>query len=67
MNEINTVIDIIGNLGVSVGMLAYFIYNNLVTMKTMDKTINDNTLVLTRLLERMDEGNLLDREGAARE
>lgn len=67
MNEINTVIDIIGNLGVSVGMLAYFIYNNLVTMKTMDKTINDNTLVLTRLLERMDEGDLLDREGAARE
>lgn len=58
--DINSMTDILSNFGVSVMMLSYFIYNSQTTMKEFSKTINGNTLVLTRLLERMDKGDLLE-------
>lgn len=48
------IVDLISNLGFPIAMVAYFIYDKKTTMESVVSAINNNNLILTRLLEKLD-------------
>ena len=67
--DTNIAIDIINNLGFPIAMVAYLIWdkykttNSLIsTIQSLQETIGNNTLVLNKLLVKMDKEDLLENE-----
>lgn len=54
-------IELFNDMGVPVAMLIYFIYDKLTTTKNMTQAIENNTIILTRLLERFSSSDLADK------
>lgn len=60
--DVTTVIDLIMNNGVSIAMIAYFIYDKNKTTQPLVDAINNNTHILTRLLDSMHKTDLMEGE-----
>lgn len=62
------IIDVISNLGFPIAMVVYFIWDKKTSMDTVITAINNNTVILNRLLEKLDsigvtvEGGMKDGE-----
>lgn len=61
MINFNDVMTIINSVGFPVAMVLYFIWDKTKITSGMTEAINNNTTILTRLLERMDKPDLLDK------
>lgn len=48
------IVDLISNLGFPIAMVCYFIYDKTTTLNKVTLAIDNNTQVLSRLLERFD-------------
>ena len=57
--EISLLQELVGSLGFPIAMVVYFIWDKYKTMQPMIEAIKNNTLVLNRLLMKMDQGELL--------
>lgn len=57
--DVNMVTEMINNLGFPIVMVAYFIWDKNKCMSQMCKAIENNTLVLERIMGKFD----LDEEG----
>lgn len=57
------IIDIISNLGFPIAMVVYFIYDKKQTMDNVITAINNNSIILNRLLEKLDHIGLPIEEG----
>ena len=51
--------ETIGSLGFPIAMVCYFIWDKYKTMQPMIEAIKNNTLVLNRLLTKIDKEELL--------
>lgn len=68
--DVGTITTIINNLGFPIAMVGYFIWDKykstagmVETIKALQETVNNNTLVLSKLLVKMDNEELLEKEG----
>lgn len=57
--DINTIQQMISSLGFPVCMVVYFIWDKYKTMQPMIDAVQNNTLVLNRLLTKIDHEELL--------
>ena len=57
--EISLLQELVGSLGFPIAMVVYFIWDKNKTMLPMIEAIRNNTLVLNRLLMKMDQEELL--------
>ena len=68
--DLTTATGLINNLGFPIAMVFYFIWDKcksttgmVKTIQALQETINNNTLVLNKLLVKMDKEELLEKEG----
>lgn len=66
LHDTSVIMDIISNLGFPIAMVGYFIWDKykttagmIETIKALNETISNNTLVLNKLLVKMDKEELL--------
>ena len=60
LQEINLLQDIVSNLGFPIVMVGYFIWDKTKVTNTLVKAIQDNTIVMNRLLSKLDSDELAD-------
>lgn len=60
MNDVSLLQELVGSLGFPIAMVFYFIYDKYKTMQPMIDAVNNNTLILNRLLTKLDKEELLD-------
>lgn len=57
--EVSLLQELVGSLGFPIAMVCYFIWDKYKTMQPMIEAIKNNTLILNRLLVKIDEEGLL--------
>lgn len=62
MEVFDLIKEMINSLGFPIAMVAYFIYDKSKVTNKLVEMVNNNTLVLTRLLEKLDSGDLFENE-----
>ena len=58
--DISMLNDLVSNLGFPIVMVAYFIWDKTKTTNNLVEAINNNNVILSRLLEKLDSVELLD-------
>lgn len=58
--ETNTIMELFNNVGVATAMLVYFIYDKVKVTAKMTEAINNNNLILNKLLIKLDADELAD-------
>lgn len=53
--------DLISNLGFPIVMVGYFIWDKTKTTNSLVSAINNNNIILSRLLEKLDSSELLQK------
>ena len=53
--------DLISNLGFPIVMVGYFIWDKTKTTNSLVSAINNNNIILSRLLEKLDSSELLKK------
>lgn len=58
--DIATIQQLISNLGFPIVMVGYFIWDKTKTTNKLVEAINNNNLILTRLLEKLDASEIAE-------
>ena len=59
--DVNLVMDLVSNVAFPIAAFVMMYYSNTKTIEELRKTIEENTLIMTKLSERLD--NLNEKEG----
>ena len=51
------IIEIVTNVGFPIAVSIYLLYRDSTTIKALSESINNNTLALTKLIDRLDSEN----------
>lgn len=51
------IVEIITNVGFPIAVSIYLLYRDSTTIKALSESINNNTLALTKLIDRLDNEN----------
>lgn len=62
MENVTFIQDLISTMGFPIVMVGYFIWDKYKTMQPIIDAVNNNTKILSRLLTKMDEEDLLENE-----
>lgn len=51
------IVEIVTNVGFPIAVSIYLLYRDSTTIKSLSESINNNTLALTKLIDRLDRDN----------
>ena len=51
------IVEIVTNVGFPIAISIYLLYRDSTTIKALSESINNNTLALTKLIDRLDNEN----------
>lgn len=51
------IVEIVTNVGFPIAVSIYLLYRDSTTIKALSESINNNTLALTKLIDRLDNEN----------
>lgn len=51
------IVEIVTNVGFPIAVSIYLLYRDSTTIKALSESINNNTLALTKLIDRLDSDN----------
>lgn len=51
------IVEIVTNVGFPIAVSIYLLYRDSTTIKALSESINNNTLALTKLIDRLDSNN----------
>lgn len=62
--DINVIQELINTMGFPIVMVGYFIWDKTKITNSLVKAMQDNTLVMNKLLTKLDAEELAEKEGA---
>lgn len=62
--DINVIQELINTMGFPIVMVGYFIWDKTKVTNSLVKAMQDNTLVMNKLLTKLDAEELAEKEGA---